>query len=91
MPMRCAGGLWMGMPRDKNEERAMFYPNTLRGFFFGLLFGLYVVCPAQAETLKASVHRIWFWCYIRCCIRRIGGALELSSQAQFYFFNRARF
>lgn len=37
----------------------MSYPNTLRGFlWFGLLFGLYVVCPAQAETLKASVHRI---------------------------------
>ena len=36
----------------------MSYPNTLRGFLWiGLLFVPYVVCPAQAETLKTSVHR----------------------------------
>ena len=36
----------------------MSYPNEFRGFLcLGLLFGLYIY-PAQAETLKPSVHRI---------------------------------
>ena len=42
--------------RKLNGDR-MSYLNKFRDFLcLGLLFGLCVICPAQAETLKTSVH-----------------------------------
>lgn len=42
--------------RKFNGDR-MSYLNKFRFLCLGLLFGLYVICPVQAETLKTSVHR----------------------------------
>ena len=51
-------GVQLAGSSEKNKEIEMSYPNKFRGFLcLGLLFGLYIY-PAQAETLKTSVHRI---------------------------------